>query len=53
MNDNRESIKADKFPQFVRTFMKQRFSDGVVPTWFSEALNAVGIPLDPSEATNS
>lgn len=53
MNDMRDSIKADKFPQFVKTFMKQQFPDGIVSQWIIDALNAVGISLDPSEAADN
>lgn len=53
MNDMRESIKANEFPQFVKTFMKQQFPDGAVPKWIIDALSAVGISLDPPDATDS
>lgn len=53
MNGIRDSIKDDKFPQFVREFMKQQYADGVVPSWIIDALNEVGISLDaPQTADN-
>lgn len=53
MNDIRDSIKADKFPQFVNEFMKQQFADGLVPEWIVDALNEVGISLDTPVVTDS
>ncbi len=53
MNDIRDSIKADEFPQFVKGFMKQQFADGDVPKWIVDALNEVGISLDLPEAADS
>lgn len=49
MNDIRDSIKANQFPEFVKKFMKQQFADGVVPKWIVDALNEVKISLDPPE----
>jgi len=46
----RESILRNEFPQFVRKFMKKHFSgegtNGPVPEWVKDALNAVGISLE-------
>lgn len=53
MNDIRDSIKADKFPQFVKEFMKQQFEDGVVPKWIIDALSEVGISLDTNDVVDS
>lgn len=42
----RSSIMEDKFPSFVRSFMKTRYKDGCYPTWIVDALGAVGITLE-------
>lgn len=41
----RENIKADTFPQFVQSYMKERFPDGQVPQWIVDALAAVNVQL--------
>lgn len=53
MKDIRDSVVADKFPEFVEKFMKQQFGDGPVPKWIIDALNKVGISLDSTEVVNS
>lgn len=53
MNDMRESIKVDKFPLFVKEFMKQQFADGIVPKWIIDALSEVGVSLDPPVTAES
>ncbi|KAG4071954.1 hypothetical protein HA402_006115 [Bradysia odoriphaga] len=53
MSDIRESIKENKFPEFVKKFMKQQFADGVVPKWIIDALSKVGISLDSPDGENS
>lgn len=53
MNDMRDSIKSNAFPLFVKNFMKQQFADGIVPKWIIDALNEVGISLDPPVAADS
>nr|XP_019540093.2 queuine tRNA-ribosyltransferase catalytic subunit [Aedes albopictus] len=45
MNEMRENIKADTFPQFVQSYMKERFPDGQVPQWIVDALAAVNVQL--------
>lgn len=45
MKDMRESIAADRFPEFVKTFMNENFVDGDKPKWIVEALSAVNIQL--------
>ena len=50
MRDMRESIKEDKFPQFVQKFMQERFKDGNYPGWAVDALNSVGITLAKPES---
>ncbi|XP_037083311.1 queuine tRNA-ribosyltransferase catalytic subunit 1-like isoform X3 [Pollicipes pollicipes] len=41
----RESIKEDRFPQFVHDFMKETYKDGLYPEWAVEALASVNIQL--------
>lgn len=43
--DMRAAIKAQRFPQWVRAYMKGMFPQGDVPAWVVEALDAAGIPL--------
>ena len=46
MEEVRDSIKADKFPEFVNTFMKEHFAESEeVPKWIVEALKSVNIEL--------
>ena len=46
MSDIRESIKEDRFPQFVKEFFEQTYVDKVeYPQWAVEALKAVNIDL--------
>ncbi|XP_053693672.1 queuine tRNA-ribosyltransferase catalytic subunit [Sabethes cyaneus] len=45
MSDIRESIKADTFPDFIQTFMKERFSDDKIPQWIVDALAAVNVSV--------
>lgn len=45
MSDIRESIKADKFPQFVQNFMKEHFNENEIPSWIKDALKAVKIEV--------
>lgn len=48
MESIRESIQAQRFPQFVRQFMATMYGGGPagVPPWVREALGSVGITLD-------
>ncbi|XP_046746763.1 queuine tRNA-ribosyltransferase catalytic subunit [Diprion similis] len=45
MRDIRDSIKEQRFPQFVQKFMSELYPDGEYPTWITEALEAVNIKL--------
>lgn len=46
MSKIREAIREDKYPQFVRTFVKNNYPDGsTVPKWAVDALKHVGIEL--------
>lgn len=45
MKSVREAIKEDKYPQFVRQFVKNNYPDGDYPTWAVNALKHVGISL--------
>lgn len=45
MKDIRESIKTDKFQEFVRNFMLDLYPDKDYPTWVRDSLSAVNISL--------
>ena len=45
MRSIRESIKVDKFPDFVRSFMLLQFPDRQYPEWAVDALSSVNITL--------
>lgn len=45
MNNIRESIKEDTFPEFVRAFMTRMFPDLAYPEWVIESLLSVNIDL--------
>jgi len=45
MRSIRESITEDRFPQFVRNFMKESYPDGKYPDWAVDALASVNIHL--------
>lgn len=45
MKDIRESIKIDKFLEFVKTFMQTYFKDQSIPEWIISALAKVNIQL--------
>ena len=45
MRSIRESIKVDKFPEFVRSFMLLQFPDRQYPEWAVDALSSVNITL--------
>ena len=49
MRDIRESIKQDKFPEFVQRFMKRMFPDNIYPDWAQKALASVNILLDSQQ----
>ena len=46
MRNIRESIKKDKFPEFVQGFMNRMFPDKKYPDWAQKALSSVNIILD-------
>lgn len=46
MRNIRESIKEDKFPEFVQRFMDKMFPDRNYPEWAQKALSSVNIHLD-------
>lgn len=48
MRDIRQSIKQDKFPEFVQGFMTRMFPDKAYPAWARNALASVNIFLDTS-----
>lgn len=53
MRDIRESIKQDKFPDFVQGFMKTMFPDNSYPDWAVNALASVNIILDSHQTDDS
>lgn len=50
MQSIRDSIKNDRFPEFVRAFLQKRYTeaDQSMPEWIIEALASVGIFLPSS-----
>lgn len=50
MKNIRESIKADKFPEFVQSFMDTLHPKGDYPQWAVDALSSVNIKLKPPSA---
>lgn len=46
MRSIRQSIKEQKFPEFVQNYMKKAHPDGKIPQWIIESLQAVNIELD-------
>ena len=49
MRDIRESIKKNKFPEFVKGFMSKMFPDKSYPDWAQKALASVNIHLDTKQ----
>lgn len=45
MGDIRKSIEADTFPEFIKSYMQDRFPDSSVPQWIVDALAAVNVQL--------
>lgn len=45
MNKIRESIKEDKFPEFIKDFFRTLFPKGDYPEWAVEALDSVNVKL--------
>lgn len=52
MRDIRESIKKDKFPEFVCSFMNTVYPDRSFPDWVVEALASVNIFLSETQYSN-
>ena len=52
MRDIRESIKQDKFPEFVWGFMKRMFPDNIYPDWAKNALASVNILLANNQTSD-
>ncbi|XP_055606690.1 queuine tRNA-ribosyltransferase catalytic subunit-like [Uranotaenia lowii] len=52
MSDMRESIKSNTFPNFIQSYMKQRYPDGKVPKWIVEALAAVNVVIESNQLTD-
>lgn len=53
MRDIRESIKQDRFPEFVQGFMKTMFPDNSYPDWAVKALASINIILDNHQTNAS
>jgi Queuine/archaeosine tRNA-ribosyltransferase len=49
MREIRESIKEQRFPQYVKQYMKDAYPDENYPRWTIDALRAVNIELTESE----
>lgn len=45
MKDMRESIMQNRFPEFVKQFMREYFHDKPIPDWIKTALTKVNINL--------
>ncbi|KAJ1741603.1 Queuine tRNA-ribosyltransferase catalytic subunit 1 [Coemansia sp. RSA 989] len=50
MRDIRTAIVEDRYPQFIRSFMKTRFGK-TVPQWIIDALKSVGVDLTVPDET--
>jgi len=48
----RESIEQQRFPEFVRNFMRSTYPSKEYPQWIVDALAAVNILLDVEEEAN-
>ncbi|XP_031557109.1 queuine tRNA-ribosyltransferase catalytic subunit 1-like [Actinia tenebrosa] len=46
MHDIRESIKQDKFPEFIRKFMSKMYPKSDYPLWAIESLKSVNVELE-------
>ena len=46
MESIRESIKSDRFPEFVEKFFNNLYPKGEYPKWAQDALKTVGIFLE-------
>lgn len=46
MRGIRESIKQDKFPEFIRNFMSIIYPNSDYPSWAVEALKSVNVELE-------
>lgn len=45
MREIRESIKENRFPEYVKKFMTDLHPDGIYPTWIRDSLKAVNVDL--------
>jgi queuine tRNA-ribosyltransferase len=45
MRGIRESIKQDKFPEFLNNFMSQMYPSNNYPSWVVDALKSVNVEL--------
>lgn len=46
MRDIRTAVLEDRFPAFIRDFMRQMYVDREVPQWITDALKSVNVELD-------
>ena len=49
----RESLRVNRFPEFVAQFMQNRYGSTEIPSWISEALSSVGIVLSREAQASS
>jgi len=46
MSDIRQSIREDRFPQFIRDFFLEMYPTKKYPEWAVDALDSVGVHLN-------
>lgn len=46
MNDMRKAIEEDRFPAFIRDFMRTMYEGREVPAWIQDALKSVNVNLE-------
>lgn len=51
MTEIRDSIKADRFPEYVQQFFELQYPDGDYPQWAVDALKSVNIDLKAPSKT--
>lgn len=50
MGQARDAIMEDRYPEFLKQFFRQYFSDTGYPRWSVDALRSVGVDLMEGEA---
>lgn len=46
MRDIRKAIEEDRYPAFIRNFMREMYTDRDVPQWIRDALKSVNVDLE-------